>query len=283
MRQIGQNFLCSARSIFWVSIVVALSGCVGTWCCFADEPKKLDQDDELKRIVDPAAEFTIEVGTDPVRLEFHETPILRWPNAVRGTPLGGTFIWTKDDRPEVIACMFEMTNPADGKASLWFAFQSLSPNPITAKKGDKSFWSCEKADVEFKNLEGAPPPADTAPKRLAQMKEIGKRFSARVDNLRTKEELRLLPTQLYRYKSGDIIDGAIFTFAQGTDPEVMLHLEARRLKKDKEEVTQWQYAISRRSAFALEVMLDDEEVWAVKIDSGTPETPFYQGPFPQEQ
>ena len=44
------------------------------------------------------------------------------------------------------------------------------------------------------------------------------------------QELRLLPQPLYRYESTlpEVVDGALFTFVTGTDPELMLVIEARR-------------------------------------------------------
>ena len=43
-----------------------------------------------------------------------------------------------------------------------------------------------------------------------------------------REELRLLPKPLYRYepKAGPVIDGAVFAFVMGTDPESLLLIEA---------------------------------------------------------
>ena len=45
-----------------------------------------------------------------------------------------------------------------------------------------------------------------------------------------REELRLLPQPVYRYESEDpeVQDGGVFAFVQGTDPEVLLLLEAVR-------------------------------------------------------
>jgi hypothetical protein len=44
------------------------------------------------------------------------------------------------------------------------------------------------------------------------------------------QELRLLSQPLYRYESTlpEVVDGALFTFVTGTDPELMLVIEARR-------------------------------------------------------
>lgn len=267
------------RAILGLALACAIVGSWGLPRCIAQEPLP-GEDPDLKEIVSAASAFDISIGADNLPLEFKRIPVLRWPNATRLTPLGGTFIWTRDERPEAIACLWRMGNP--GSERLWFAFQSLSQGKVVAKKGETEFWSYDKPGLEFKKFEGAPQPAETAAKRIAQMKELAGRFRAEVNTIQKVEKLSLMPTHLYRYKSGNTIDGALFAFVQGNDPEVILHLEAQRRKGDKEEVTEWQYAFSRRSAFALEVTLDDEKVWSADLSAGTPTDQFYQGPFPQQ-
>src|SRR5262249_6419104 len=56
-----------------------------------------------------------------------------------------------------------------------------------------------------------------------------------------------------------LVDGAIFAFAQGTDPEILLVLEARS-EKGKPI---WQYALARFSDLPLVVKHKDTEVWRV--------------------
>lgn len=253
---------------------------LGTLFCFADEPAEGDDAKEankakLQAIIEACEEMEITVGEDPQPVKFIKTPVVRWPNLSRGTVVGGTFIWTKDERPEVIACLYDWQSNGT-----WFAFQSLSTGHLVAKKGGGVFWRSEKPDVEFHVLDGAPVPADSPVKRLSQMKELVNRFRARVHvHTGGTEELRLLTTPLYRYKSGETIDGALFAFVQGTDPEVILHLEANRRKTDQGEVTEWQYAISRRSGRPLDALLDDKHIWSVELSRGASNEPWYEAPL----
>lgn len=254
---------------------------LGALLCFADEPDEGDDTKEankakLQEVIKAFDNLEITIGDDPEPLKFNKTPVLRWPNLTRGTIVGGTFIWTKDERPEVIACLWDW----EGYGGVWFAFQSLSSGNLVAKKGGGVFWRSDKPDVEFAKLEGAPVPADSPVKRLAQMKELADRFRARMHpHTGGTEELRLLTTPLYRYKSGEVIDGAIFAFVQGTDPEVTLHLEAIRSKADGKDVTDWRYAISRRSGRPLDAMLDDKHIWSAGRSDGAPDEPWYQAPL----
>jgi hypothetical protein len=54
-----------------------------------------------------------------------------------------------------------------------------------------------------------------------------------------------------------LLDGALFAYVQGTDPEAVLVLEAIGTP----EKADWQYALVRATSGGLEVKLDNEVVW----------------------
>jgi hypothetical protein len=74
-------------------------------------------------------------------------------------------------------------------------------------------------------------------------------------------DLRLLPQPLYRYEKpeGDVVDGTLFAFvtSAGTDPEVVLALEARKAG----ESLAWHYRAIRFSDSNLYVQHSGKEVW----------------------
>jgi hypothetical protein len=97
---------------------------------------------------------------------------------------------------------------------------------------------------------------------------LSERFKAALIGLNSdgsgREELRLLPKPIYRYELGqaksahpDLIDGAAFAFAQGTDPEAVLLIEAVR-RGDKPT---WQYAFGRATGYNVEARLGPSVVW----------------------
>jgi hypothetical protein len=99
--------------------------------------------------------------------------------------------------------------------------------------------------------------------RLRQMKTLASQFSStmlgwRADNS-DREVLRLLPQPLYRYESkrSDVLDGAVFAFVQGTDPESVLLIEAVHTGDGLE----WQFAFARRTSGELEGRHKDVVVW----------------------
>ena len=82
-----------------------------------------------------------------------------------------------------------------------------------------------------------------------------------------REELRLLPRPLYRYDikepsevNPNLQDGALLGFVMGTDPEVVMVLEA--VSRDGRSV--WQYAFARATSGGLEARLDGKVVWVAE-------------------
>ena len=98
------------------------------------------------------------------------------------------------------------------------------------------------------------------------------------------QRLRLLAKPLARYgKPGsNLIDGALFSFVLGTDPEVYLMLEARTGNSGPE----WQYGLAPMSTYALKAACKGQEVWSVPYrrtpDRG-PDKAFYVRYFQPEE
>jgi hypothetical protein len=100
------------------------------------------------------------------------------------------------------------------------------------------------------------------------MKKIAAEFSA-TDEFKVKlgdveterSELRLLPTPVYRYSDEEagIVDGAVFAFVHGTDPEMFLVLE-NRAEKGK---STWHYMLAPMTCWAVEARHAGKQVWSV--------------------
>jgi hypothetical protein len=150
-------------------------------------------------------------------------------------------------------------------------FGSLSRSKkIVVRDKTRVVWSPGKAGVEFRDFPDAPAPAEDGAARLRQMKSLAGRFTARLRPLNVDngepEVLRLLPRPLYRYELKDskgtspiLRDGAMFAFVMGTDPEVVLLLEA----VEREGKAVWQYAVARATSYGVEASLGDEVIWSV--------------------
>jgi hypothetical protein len=190
--------------------------------------------------------------------------------AMRQTGAGLLAIWTDHGRPEAMASIFQWDD------DICHEFGSLSrSNTLVGRDKTTVVWSPRNSGVDFRDVPGAPAPAGNAAARLRQMKAIAERFNARLPERdgdgADLEALRLLPTPLYRYeikKSEDadesLQDGGMFAFVMGTDPEVILLLEA---VEGKDKVV-WQYAFARATGWGAEASLGDEVVWSVRSDTG---------------
>jgi hypothetical protein len=223
-----------------------------------EEPKKLND------LIEKSVNWYDVLPDGDAATALTPVPVIRWRNVVRGQEGEAMMVvWPHNGRPVAMASIY----PWEGKMS--HEFDSLSrENKLIARDQDRVIWSPETAGVEFKDVPKAPKPAKTAPERLRQMKAIAEGFKATMtgwmaDNS-DQEPLRLLPRPLYRYdltsaKDPDpkLLDGALFAYVLGTDPEVVLVLEAIGTA----EKADWQYAFARATSGGLEVKLGDLVVW----------------------
>jgi hypothetical protein len=207
-------------------------------------------------------------------------PIFRFTNPVGNSIDGAVFFWLgENDRPEMAVQV--LLNRNDGRWSQEFI--SFSPAPLIAEPSDAAVaaWTPHRGGVELRPVPGAPRPAENAEQRLRQMPALIQDFAAQ-DNFQGQswQRLRLLAKPLARYgKPGtSLLDGALFGFVLGTDPEACVMLEARTGTDGPE----WQYAFAPMSTYALKGSWKGQEVWSLpwrKPGSKGPDQPFHNRNF----
>ena len=233
----------------------------------ADPPGKDDPPEEpsrLNEVIEKSVNWYDVLPDADAATALTPVPVIRWRNVVRGQEGEAMMVvWPHNGRPVAMASIY----PWNGAMS--HEFDSLSrDHKLVARDKDRVIWSPETAGVEFRDVPGAPRPAKTAPERLRQMKAIAGGFQATMTGWQAdnsdQEVLRLLPRPLYRYdlagaKDPDpnLLDGALFAYALGTDPEAVLVLEA----VGTAEKADWQYAFVRATSGGLEVKLGNKVVW----------------------
>jgi hypothetical protein len=210
-------------------------------------------------------------------LQLQEKPVFRLGKQYAdNVEDGAIFLWTGDHgRPEAAVQVFQVKHTGELGGRWYHEFTSLSPSTITANRQGRAWWFPRTAGVEFKPVPDAPRPAETAAQRTRQMRSLSEDFRAS-DNFKEKgwSELRLLPTPILRYgaSGAELLDGALFAFVLGTDPEVFLFLEAR----PGQEGPEWQYALAPMTVFAVKGSYRGKAVWGRpdRQPGGDPSRPF---------
>ncbi|MEZ6129487.1 MAG: hypothetical protein R3C59_12460 [Planctomycetaceae bacterium] len=212
-----------------------------------------EQMQPVDRITDPLMTFT-----DPARANDRGTI---WAFGTSGRPLAIMERYVTADRASWIQ-VASLTSTTLVRATL----------PVNQR------WTPQSRQVKLKTLTDIQPPASQPGRRLLQMRQMSRRFTAHQfwDPDNSRFELRLMPSPLHRYEDpdGGIADGAIFAFCHGTNPEILLFLEAFRTK----DAEAWRYAFASLGSAEMHVDLDDEEVWSLPRASqvvGSPLEPYW--------
>ena len=205
----------------------------------------------LKVSQDHAAEYRLAPKDTPdAPLKLLPKAVFRHSQPVRGDDIGAVYLWVDQaGLPAALGTVFAYSYGGPGERWVAHEFHSLASTPLVGTWRDSAAWSPAEPGVEWKVVPDAPAAAQSAPARLRQMREIGRRMTAHsTDASDSRWELRLLTQPIYQYpddkvtaeKPGGTIGGGVFLFCQGTDPEVVLLLEARQVN----DRPVWHYALS---------------------------------------
>ena len=98
---------------------------------------------------------------------------------------------------------------------------------------DTEVWHSPRAGVEFKSVPGARAAPGWYGPRAVEPDAVAHSYAPVEKTDRddeSRQQMRLLTQPIFRYASpqAGIIDGTMFAFVQGTDPEVFLQVEARQ-------------------------------------------------------
>jgi len=212
-----------------------------------------------------------EVDSAPIPLMAE--PLLRYDDRPRHLHDATLWAWGTTGRP---AAVLKVEDYADFPAEIrWiYGLAALATGRIAVEvEGPEGWrWTSSRPGLDLRVVPGAPAPAETEAGRLGQMKPIARRFEAHEDGgpARGRLQLRLLPRPVHRYAdpAAGIQDGAIFAFAYGTNPDLLLVIESRRAGAAPPA---WHYAPARLGGGATALTLDGAGVYtapAVAIPTG---------------
>ncbi len=214
--------------------------------------------ESAQRVLDLARQYEFFADSDRrTKFELQPKPLLAYSNPVRGDVHGNVFVWTRNGRPEVVGAIFDFRS----ENKLDSEMHTLATAGVVGRREGREFWNPAKPGVRFQAVPHAQPPAATAATRFRQMRELVNDFTVEREHPEQgKGAMRLLPQPIYRYSSSkaEIVDGAMFVFVEGTDPEAYLLLEARAGGKPE-----WQFAFARMNIVPFTGLYRGETVWNV--------------------
>jgi hypothetical protein len=237
----------------------------------ADDPSREEAAEAEKLCADELPRWKLTVGDSA--LDNPKEPVLRWTNPSAGRTHGNTYVWLQDGRPVAVGCLFRNFQP-------WNTFNgelaALAGAKIVAKRDDKVKWH-PRDEWKWRPVPGAPAPAATAAQRLVQMKALAAEFKPELLDTRNNpkgddQNPRLLPRPLVRYDAAKALDGGLFAFVVGTDPELVLLIECDTAAEKPE----WRFGVARMNRDAVRMKHKGESVWvAESFREHKLEDPYY--------
>jgi hypothetical protein len=216
--------------------------------------------DRLKEMTALARQVSVSTG-EGVRGELVPEAIIRYDDQPRR--IEDATLWAIGRKGRPVAALKVEVYP-DGRAL--HGIVSLADSSIEAKANDGWSWTSRGPGLSLQPIPGAPAPAASDRARLLQMRELARRFTGHEYEGPTigRLQLTLKPKPVHRYADPDagIPDGAIFSLAYGTNPDVLIVIEARKPRGSATAV--WHYGVARLGGADLVVNLDGREVWKVE-------------------
>lgn len=201
---------------------------------------------------------------------LNETPLFRYHDARRDILDAALWGYGRQGRPA--ALMKTEAYRIDSGEKWVFCLASLSDGIINAAWDDGATYRAKQPGLELKDIPNAPRPAASANLRLIQIKRLTERVAAQIQNAEDdREPMRLMPTPICRYddKDGGLIDGAIFGYTMGTNPDVLLVIELH----EQDGRQQWRCGAAGMTSAGFAVLLDGSEFlrqeWTLDV-SGRP-------------
>jgi len=202
-----------------------------------------------------------------VPLQFEKSSLLNWSNPIRKSPAGAVFIWTANNRPQLISSTYPYPDGIEQEMT------SLSEDPLFLNQG-KSTEHRFTPGIQWLDVRNSEPPHRQRALRLVQMRRIAEQFRV-FCNGKVPFEARLLPQPIFRSPVESKIDNAIFAFVQGTDPEAVLLIEPNG--EDG-----WRYALGRMTTIPITAEFNKEKVWDLPWSSASfkNDQPFHKNQLP---
>ncbi len=250
------------RHLLAGSLGTSLLGLVliaATTTVMAEDESKAERSRGAERLAEmkqKAQSVQVFAADGTTELHMVAEPVLRFSDPAR--EFSDATIWALGERGRPVALM--SMERYENQNKWWCELVALSPNKFTVvTPGWK--WSPQKPSLELQPFTEAPTAAETSVGRLQQMKALARRFSASEDGrMDDHYELRLMPQPIHRYANEEegVVDGALFVFAYGTNPEAVAAVECHR---EADSPPTWHFGFVQLSSNTVQADLNGTQVW----------------------
>jgi hypothetical protein len=206
-------------------------------------------------------------------------PVMKYTDVPREIEMATLWVWQERGCPVALTKVEAYRRPGGSK---WlYCFTSASTGLVDAAWPGGRRFQARKPGITWTAIKG-PVPQETAAGRRRQLKEMFRRFSAtsRDEVLGTTDELRPLARPLHEYSSSEqgVIQGVLCGFAaNGTNPDLIVALEAVVPARGKGGAKSWRYGVIGMTASGVSVKIDRAEVfdWPYARSTGDRDTWTY--------
>jgi len=283
--------MSSGKKTLWFALMAA--GALGPWSLAngsamaqqnaAKEEKPDEGDSLLKQAKEHMDRFEMRRAGESDEVELYPRPLLTYGDSARANKDGTLWAFGASGRPLAI---LELYQGNEINTRWTHAVTLTSSAKVTMKTPVAAVWKPGSIQIDPVPFAGAEAPVGREQRRLSQLKDLARRFTAHEfwDPDNSRFEMRLLAQPVHRYADAEagVHDGAVFILAHGTNPEVVVLIEA--LGKTL-EASRWHYSLARLGSAELHVELDGKEVWKLGRTPGVvgqPSDPYWLFLTPRE-
>jgi hypothetical protein len=211
--------------------------------------------------------------------ELQTSLLMTWQNPISGAN-GGVFVWTIAGRPVAVT-----KSHVNDRKQHYVETSIMLRDGLQSTQAGSAIWVPEASTSVVVPVSDLAPPRETRAGRLLQMRELAGSFEIEDHWGEDQEELyqlRMLPRPLYRYEAPmeHVIDGALFGYSQGTNPEAVVVIEAL----ESASGSAWRCQVSRLTGYAVTARRNGDVVLEVpKLNNTTRTSSFrhvYERPVP---
>ena len=243
----------------------------------ADSPTEKDRETRLKQAEAHVGALDVRRADGGDEVARIDKPLLVFGDSTRNNGDGTLWGWGRAGRPLAVIETYRNTAAGSPRAS---ALTLTSTDKVVLKTlFVVQEWRPAKTQIAPTVLPSADAPNEREAVRLRQLKEQARRFTAHEfwdpDNSRFELRLLVQPVHRYRDEKAKLWDGAMFVLAHGTNPEVLVLIEALGDSLDK---ARWHCSFARLGSAELHVEIDGREAWKQDRTPGVvgrPTDPFW--------